>query len=106
MSLDLHPDIERRMVARAQAAGISPSDYIARLLAAANPPVAPDPVARGLLRDWQQHDHTPTAAPAPSDGTLTPSEALFRQWEQEDATLTDAERRAEEERWQLSRIRR
>ncbi|MGH2344774.1 MAG: hypothetical protein ACRDG4_06080, partial [Chloroflexota bacterium] len=44
--------------------------------------------------------HTPVTAPAPNDGTLTPSEALFRQWEQEDAKLTDEERQAEEVRRQ------
>ena len=55
---------------------------------------------RSLLRRWQQHDQTPTAAPAPNDGTLTPSEALFLQWEHEDATLSDEARQAEEERWQ------
>jgi hypothetical protein len=100
--LDLHPDIERQILARAQAAGITANDYVARLLQAAAPGTAPDPVARvrRLLSEWQQHDHTPTATPAPIDGTLTPSEALFRQWEEEDAGLTDDERQAEENYWQ------
>ncbi len=102
MSLELNPDVERQVVERARAAGTTVSDYIARLLQAAAPVAALDPAARvrSLLYQWQQQDHTPTAAPAPNDGTLTPSEALFRQWEQEDATLTDEERQVEEERWQ------
>ncbi len=101
MSLELNPDVERQVLERAQAAGTTASDYIARLLQAAAPIASPDPAARvrGLLKEWQ-HDHTPTAAPAPHDGTLTPSEALSRQWEQEDANLTDEVRQAEEERWQ------
>jgi hypothetical protein len=104
VSLDLQPDIERQVVACAQAAGVTANDYIARLLEAATPTAASDAVARvrGLLHDWQQQDHTSTAAPAPNDGSLTPSEALFRQWEQEDASLTEEERQAEEERWQQS----
>lgn len=102
MSLDLHPDIERQVLVRAAAAGISANDYIARLLEATTPTAESDPVARvrGLLHDWQQQDHTPSAAPAPNDGSLTPSEALFRQWEQEDASLTDEERQTAEEWWQ------
>lgn len=101
MSLDLHPEVERQVVAAARAAGITPSDYVARLLVAADMPAA-DPVAhvRGVLRDWQQRDRTPSAPPVPNDGALTPSEALFRQWEREDAGLTEESRRTEEERWQ------
>jgi hypothetical protein len=102
MSLDLHRDVERLVLARAQAAGITPSDYVARLLGAGTPSAPSTPVerVRFLLQEWQQEDHTPTAALPPNDGSLTPSEALFRQWEHEDARLTDEERQAEEERWQ------
>jgi hypothetical protein len=102
MSLDLHPDVERLVMARAQAAGMSPSDYLARLLAAGISTAAPTPAERvhALLQEWQQADGTPTAMPAPNEGTLTPSEALFRQWEQEDAGLSEDERRAEAEAWQ------
>ena len=89
------------MLERAEVAGISASDYIARLLLGTIPRIVPAPVARvrDLLREWQQDDHTPTVAPAPDHGTLTPSEALFRQWEREDAALTDEERRVEEAQW-------
>jgi len=102
MSLELNPEVERQVLERAQAAGTTASDYVAGLLQAGAPIAAPDPAARmrGLLHQWQQDDCTPTAAPAPNDGTQTPSEALFRQWEREDATLTDEERQAEEVRWQ------
>ena len=102
MALELNPEVERQVVERARAAGTTTNDYVAGLLQAASSNLEIDPVTRvrDLLRQWQQHDHTPTAAPAPNDGTLTPSEALFRQWEQEDAKLSDEERHAEEERWQ------
>lgn len=71
--------------------GTTANEYSARLLEAAAPISAPDPVARvcSLLVQWQQQGNTPIAAPSPNDGTLTPSEALFREWEQDDATLTD-----------------
>jgi hypothetical protein len=81
MSLDLSPEVEREVLARAQAMGTTAIEYLARLLKeAAGPITAPSPVAhvRALLAQWQQQDHTPTAAPAPNDGSLTPSEALFR----------------------------
>ena len=101
MSLEIHPEVERQVLERAEVAGISASDYIARLLRGTVPSIVPAPAARvrDLLREWQHYDHTPTAAPAPDDGTHTPSEALFRQWEREDAALTDAERRVEEAQW-------
>jgi hypothetical protein len=54
---------------------------------------------RALLIQWQLRDGTPTARPAPNDGSLTPSEALFRQWEEEDAMLTDEERASHEALW-------
>ena len=102
MALELSPEVERQVLERARAAGITADDYLARLLQAADPVAPPDPVAqvRSLLHQWQQLDHTPTAAPAPNDGTLSPSEALFRQWEREDAAMSDEARQAEEECWQ------
>lgn len=101
MSLDLHPDIERQVLVRAQAAGVTPSDYVAGLLGAATPSGATDPVerVRELLQEWQRHDRIPTAPAPPGDGTMTPSKALFRQWEQEDAGMNEDERRAAEARW-------
>ena len=48
--------------------------------------------ARALIARWQQADNTPTAAPAPNDAAVTPSEALFKQWEREDEQLTEAQR--------------
>jgi non-ribosomal peptide synthetase component F len=82
--------------------GTTANDYLARLLQEAGDPItAPNPVAhvRALLARWQQQDNTPTAAPAPNDGSLTPSEALFRAWEQEDARLTEVERQTNDELW-------
>jgi hypothetical protein len=102
VSLELSPEIEREVLARAQAMGTTANEYLARLLREARGPItAPTPVAhvRTLLAQWQQLDNTPTAAPAPNDGSLTPSEALFREWEQEDASLTEAERQANDELW-------
>ena len=101
MSLEIHPEVERQVLERAKVAGISASDYIATLLRGTAPSIVPAAAARvrDLLREWQQDDHTPIAAPAPDDGTRTPSEALFRQWEREDAALTDEERRVGEAQW-------
>ncbi|HVA92208.1 MAG TPA: hypothetical protein VNL71_20470 [Chloroflexota bacterium] len=90
MALELNPEIERQVLELAQAAGTTANDYVAGLLQAADPTASPDPATRvrELLHQWQQYDRTPTASPAPNDGALTPSEALFRQWEREDATLS------------------
>ncbi|MBC8142580.1 MAG: hypothetical protein H7Y38_14200 [Armatimonadetes bacterium] len=56
--------------------------------------------ARALISKWQTADNTPTAAPAPNDGTTSPSEALFRQWEREDELLTDEDREAQARLWE------
>ena len=102
MPLDLSPEVEHQVLARARAAGTTANDYIARLLQAAVPDTSADSLARirSLLAEWQKQDNTPIALPAANEGALSASEALFRQWEQEDATLTDEERQAQEELWQ------
>jgi hypothetical protein len=52
-----------------------------------------------LISLWQHQDGTPVARPAPNDGTMTPSEALFRKWASEDALLTADEAEAEARFW-------
>lgn len=100
MSLELPPELESTVREYAEAEGVSINDLIARHF----PPrmAKRDPVAhvKSLLAQWQQQDNTPTTLPAPNDGTLTPSEALFRKWDAEDALLTDEERQAQAEQWQ------
>ena len=41
MSLELAPEIESKVIARAVRAGVTPSDYLARLLENAEPPLPP-----------------------------------------------------------------
>lgn len=53
-----------------------------------------------LLSKWQREDNTPVAQPAPNDGTMTPSEALFHKWAAEDALLTPEEIAAEARFWE------
>lgn len=52
-----------------------------------------------LLHKWQHDDNTPVAQPAPNDGTMTASEALFKKWAAEDALLTPEEVEEETKFW-------
>jgi hypothetical protein len=103
--VELTPAEEEAVHERAREAGVSPSQFIARLLAEAHvtappaPPTAVESVKR-LLAQWQREDGTPVIEPPPPPPGMTPTEALFRQWDEEDARMTEAERQAEKELWE------
>lgn len=105
MSLELPTEVENRVRQNAAQEGISAGEYISRLMQSRPDNFAVssnDPVARvnALIVKWQKADNTPVAPPAPNDGTMTPSEALFKQWERENAEMTDEEREAEDHVWE------
>jgi hypothetical protein len=104
MSLELTPEAETILRQQAEREGVSIDELVMRTFTkrqSAQSAVSEAEQERvlALLRQWQ-HDTPPVASPAPNDGTLTPSEALFRQWEQEDAALTDEQRAEQEKLWQ------
>jgi len=98
----LAPETESRIQEYAIHEGINADEAINQLLRFVTSSAPRDPVAhvRNLLAQCQQQDGTPVAQPAPNDGSLTPSEALFRKWDAEDAQLNDADRQAQAELWE------
>ncbi len=94
MQIDLTPTEAARLDAAARRAGLTPSELVKRL-ALDHLPEAPPPVEGGLdarLRQWQEQDGKPLTPDVPA-------RALFARWAKEDASMTDAERAAEDQLW-------
>ena len=87
--LDLPPDVEAQLAARATAQGVEPAECALRILqdhlpeanGAGTPPVAP------------------ATSPAPEDPTL----ALFRQWREKDRTADPEELARRRQEWETFR---
>jgi hypothetical protein len=102
MSLDISPEVENLLEQEARRAGVSVDTLLTRTFAPQTEPPSVNSAKqiRDLLTAWQKADNTPIALPAPNDGSMTPSEALFQQWRQEAIHMTDDEKQAEEHLWQ------
>jgi len=104
MSLDLSPEIEKRVRERAEAEGVSVNYLMARIFAPEmtqkSPPTDPKAHVRALLAQWQAQDNTPILPPIPIRNGKTPTQALFRKWEEEEAQLTEEEQEQQEKFWE------
>jgi hypothetical protein len=96
MSIDLSPEVERKLHEYAAREGVSASEYVARLLQSAISDTPRDPVAhvQTLLTQWQQE----YGLPVPSGGYKSTAE-LFAAWDAEDAQMTEEEREEERRFW-------
>lgn len=100
MSLELAPEVENTVREYAEAEGVSINDLIARTFPPRTARRDPAEHVRNLLSQWQQQDGTRFAQPAPNDGAMTPSEALFQKWVEEDEQMSEAERQLHAESWE------
>ena len=104
MSLDISSEIENVIRERAQAAGLSVNDLLARAFTsevmATRPSTDPKEHVRALLTRWRAQDNTPVLPPIPTQNGETPTQALFRNWEEEDANMTEEEQEREAMYWE------
>jgi hypothetical protein len=95
MQIDLTPSEAARLGAAAQRAGLAPAELVKRL-AFEHLTDAPAPVEDALdarLRQWQEQDEKPLTPDIPA-------RTMFDQWAEEDASMTDADRGAEDHLWE------
>ena len=95
MQIDLTPTEAARLGAAARRAGLTPAELVKRL-AFEHLPDVPAPADEALdvrLRRWQEQDRKPLTPDVPA-------RTLFAQWAEEDASMTDAERGAEDRLWE------
>src|SRR4051812_19739044 len=99
MSLDLKPEVERIVRERADAAGVSVDDLLSRTFAVGGGAGDATQRVQELLAQWQAEDRTPEAPHDGPDGA--PAGHLpFARWRELDATMTEAEREAEDRLWE------
>jgi hypothetical protein len=88
LSLELDTEVERLVRQRAEAAGLSVNELLARTFSP-----TPEQRVRALLAQWQAADRT--AGPV-IDAT---ADELVERWRAEDAAMTEEEREAEDRLW-------
>jgi hypothetical protein len=95
MQIDLTPTEAARLRAAARRAGLTPAELVKRLAFEHlfDVPAMAEEALDARLRQWQEQDGKPLTPDVPA-------RALFAQWAEEDASMTDAERGAEDHLWE------